>query len=66
MAKAHTGHLPGELKRKQHWQIFSVRLFPILFWSEYVFLQDLEARIFIFCASVVRNPDKHNIYFIFS
>jgi hypothetical protein len=24
MAKAHTGHLPGELKWKQHWQIFSV------------------------------------------
>ena len=51
MAKAHTGHLPGELKWKQHWQIFSVRLFPILFRSEYLFLQDLEARIFIFFAS---------------
>ena len=66
MAKAHTGHFPGELKWKQHRQIFSVRLFPIIFESEYVFLQDLEVRIFIFRTSVVRNPDKHNIYFIFS
>jgi hypothetical protein len=38
MAKAHTGHFPGELKWKQHRQIFSVKkLFPIIFESEYVF-----------------------------
>ena len=49
--KAHTGHLPGELKWKQHWQIFSVRLFPILFGREYLFLQDLEIGIFIFFSS---------------
>ena len=66
MAKAHIGYLLDVLKWKQHWQMFSAKLFPILFGSEYLFLQDLEAIIFIFCASVVRNPDKHNIYFIFS
>ena len=57
MTKAHTGHLPGELKWKQHWKIFSVRLFILTRFGG--------QNIYLLCI-VVTNPDKHNIYFVFS
>jgi hypothetical protein len=63
MAKAHTGHLPGELKTTLTnflSQIISnfnrVRIF--------IFTRFGGQNIYILCI-VVRNPDRHDIYFNF-
>ena len=62
MAKAHTGHMPGELKWKHFlYQIISnfIRV------TIYIFKRFVGQTIYFLCI-VVRNPGKHTIYFIFS
>jgi hypothetical protein len=65
MAKAHTGHLPGELKWKQHWQIFCQIISNFIRVRIFIFTRFGGQNIYFLCI-IVRNPDKHNIYFIFS